>query len=172
MHRRHFMAAAPFVSAAVLSAPAFAQNAFDALPRISWRMSSSFLPQTDVIFDGATLFASVLSDLTSGRFTIDIHPANDLTPIAETFTKAKEGWFELAHTALPLHAADEPVLALMGGVPFGMNARQLDAFLSYAGEMMPSIIYCSIINFMLCLWAQQGRKWAGGFAANCARSMI
>jgi TRAP-type mannitol/chloroaromatic compound transport system substrate-binding protein len=133
MDRRHFLAASSVLSATLLGQAAQAQTDNAVLPHVNWRMSSSFAPERDVIFDSALLLADVMRQLTAGRFNIEVHGAYELAPIGDNFIKTKEGWFECAHTSLSLHSADEPSLSLMGGVPFGMNGRQLSSFLLYGG---------------------------------------
>jgi TRAP-type mannitol/chloroaromatic compound transport system substrate-binding protein len=133
MQRRDFITATGLLSGTLLTTAATAQNSVAGLPPVHWRMSSSFGPEQPVVFDQAQIFADQVERMSAGRFTIEVHSANDLAPAADNFNKTKEGWFECAQTSLHLHAHDEAALALIGGLPFGMNPRQLTAFFAYGG---------------------------------------
>ena len=172
MDRRHFLAASSVLSATLLCQAAQAQTENAVLPHVNWRMSSSFAPERDVIFDSALLLADVMRQLTAGRFNIEVHGANELAPIGDNFIKTKEGWFECAHTSLSLHSADEPSLSLMGGVPFGMNGRQLSSFLLYGGGQDAINDILSEHHLLAFALGQQALRCAVGFAVNYALLLI
>jgi len=123
--RRHFLAAATLgATTAGLSAPAAAQTA----PELKWRLTSSFPKSFDIVQESAKVFASAVAAATEGRFQIEVFPSGDIAPGLQALEAAQKGEVEMAHTALTLFAPREPALAFATGVPFGLNARQQEAW--------------------------------------------
>jgi TRAP-type mannitol/chloroaromatic compound transport system substrate-binding protein len=130
MQRRQFLRTATLAAAgSALAAPALAQSA----PEIKWRLTSSFPSNLSTIYGGAQTFADVVGAATDGRFTIEIHPAGELAGALEAFDAVKEGRVECAQTALYYYWGKEPALVFATGVPFGMNAREQNAFFRVGG---------------------------------------
>ncbi len=134
MKRREFLSGAGVASAGVaLAAPAIAQGQQQGLPKVTWRLTSSFPTTLDIAYGGAETLARIVSEMTDGQFTIEIYPAGELTSPLENFAKVQEGWVDCAQTALHYHWGNEPALAFGTAVPFGMNARQQNAFFRQGG---------------------------------------
>lgn len=127
--RRRFLAGLGVASAGALARPALAQSA----PEVSWKMTSSFQPALDLIFDGAKLFAKALAELTDGKFTIALAPAGEIAPALEALDAVNDGRAECAHTALHYFWGKDPSFVFGSSTPFGMNARQHGAWLGQGG---------------------------------------
>ena len=77
--RRKFLtggAVATGAAAATLGFPAIAQS----LPNIKWRLASSYPKSLDTVFGGAGLLAKRVSDLTGGKFEIQVFAAGEIVP--------------------------------------------------------------------------------------------
>ena len=130
MKRREFIAGAALagVSAGV-AAPAVAQSA----PEITWKLTSSFPTTLDTIWSGAQTFADAVRDMTDGKFVIELHPAGEIVQPLEVLDAVKNGQVDCAQTALLYHWGVQPALVFATGVPFGMNAREQNAFFRHGG---------------------------------------
>ena len=133
MDRRRFMAGAGLAAggaaaASALATPAIAQDK----PTLRWRMTSSFPNTLDTLFGSSQLLAKSVSDLTDGRFTIDVFPAGELVPGLQALDAVQEGTVEAAHTVLYYYVGKDPTFAIGSAIPFGLNARQQNAWL-YSG---------------------------------------
>jgi len=115
-------------------APAIAAPALvTSNPKIVWKLTSSFPTFLDAIYGGAELFSSAVSDATDGRFRIEIHPAGEIAAALDVFDAASKGVIDCAQTALQYYWGAEPALALATSVPFGMNAREQNAYFRQGG---------------------------------------
>lgn len=134
MDRRSFMLKAGAVSggaaaSVALAAPAIAQER----PQIRWRMTSSFPNTLDTLFGASQRFSQTVSDLTDGQFTIQIFPAGELVPGLQALDAVQDNTVEAAHTVLYYYVGKDPTFAIGSSIPFGLNARQQNAWLYNGG---------------------------------------
>lgn len=130
MKRRNFLTTAAVGSvAAGLAAPALAQTA----PKISWRLTSGFPKILDTIFGAADEFAKTVSDATDGNFQIQSFPAGEIVPMPEAADAVGSGTVEMTHTASYYYWGKDPTYALGTAIPFGLNARGMNAWYYHGG---------------------------------------
>lgn len=134
-NRRQFLttiAAGGALSAANgLASPAVAQSQ----PKLSWRLTSAFPESLELMQDAAVVFTQHIAQATDNNFKIEILPAGKLvTPIdaADAVTKGK---VQMAHTASSYYWGKDPTFALGTGLPFGLNARQMNAWMYEGGGL-------------------------------------
>ncbi|MBC8119100.1 MAG: TRAP transporter substrate-binding protein [Burkholderiaceae bacterium] len=131
MQRRSFLRNATAGAAvAAIAAPAIAQA-----PQIRWRCSSSFPKSLDTLVGAGDLFVRKVSEATGGRFQISLHPAGEITPPFAIVDAVQQGTIECGHTAPYYYFGKDPTFALGTAIPFGMNARQMNAWM-YEGNGM------------------------------------
>ena len=129
MERRGFIASGAFAGSA-LAAPALAQGA---MPEIRWRCASSFPKSLDTIFGAGEHVAKRVAALTDGKFQIRVFAAGELVPGLAVADAVQGGTVECAHTASYYFVGKDPTFAFDGAVPFGLNMRQLNAWLQAGG---------------------------------------
>ena len=131
MDRRSFLTKAAIggAGAAVLAAPAVAQSS----PQITWRLASGFPKSLDTIYGAAETMAKYVSAMTDGAFQIQPFAAGEIVPGPQAAEAVSAGTVEVAHTASYYHWGKDPTYALGTAVPFGMNARQQNAWFYYGG---------------------------------------
>ena len=130
MKRRNFLTtAAVGVAATGLAAPALAQSA----PKISWRLTSGFPKSLDTIYGAAEVFTKIVADATDGNFQIQAFPAGEIVPMPEASDAVATGTVEMAHTASYYYWGKHPAFALGTAVPFGLNARGINAWYYHGG---------------------------------------
>ncbi len=132
MDRRSFLTKAAVGSvgaaaATTLAAPAIAQEA----PKVTWRVASSFPKSLDTIFGAAQTMSDFVSEMTDGNFTLQVFPAGELVPGLETADPVSAGTIEATHTASYYFWGKDPTYALGCTTPFGLNYRQMNAWLYY-----------------------------------------
>jgi TRAP-type mannitol/chloroaromatic compound transport system substrate-binding protein len=153
MKRREFLkkAGVGAVAASAVFGPVYAQ----ALPRIRWRMSSGMTRALDITFgprSGAEFIARRIGELTEGRLEISTHPAGELVPMPGLFDAVRGGAVEMGHLWSGWYFGISPVVAFDSGLPFGMGARQKDAWLLHGGGlelMRPFYTDHNMINFII-----------------------
>jgi len=132
MKRRAFLkkAAAGFVAGAG-AAPeiALAQSQ----PAIKWRMASSFPKSLDTLFGSAEQVAARVSKMTEGKFEIRIFAAGEIVPGLQVLDAVQNGTVECGQSASYYYVGKNPAFAFDTAIPFGMNARQQNAWMYYGG---------------------------------------
>jgi TRAP-type mannitol/chloroaromatic compound transport system substrate-binding protein len=132
MQRRHFLkvaGAGATLAAAPIAAPAIAQNT------IRWRLASSFPKSLDTIYGGAEFFAKRVSEMTDGKFQIQVFAAGEIVGGLQVLDAVRDATIECGHTAGYYYYGKDPTYAFDTAVPFGMNARQQNAWLVHGGGM-------------------------------------
>ncbi len=130
MKRRDFVKAAGVTAAAgVIASPAIAQSN----PEVKWRLTSSFPKSLDTIYGGAETVAKMVSELTDGKFQIQVFAAGELVPGLQALDAVSNGTVEACHTVSYYYVGKDPTFAIAASVPFGLNARQQNAWLWQAG---------------------------------------
>ena len=130
MKRRNFLTTAAIgTAAASLATPVLAQAA----PKISWRLTSGFPKALDTIYGGAEEFAKIVSDATDGNFQIQPFPAGEIVPMPEAADAVSSGTVEMTHTASYYYWGKNAAFALGTAVPFGLNARGINAWYYHGG---------------------------------------
>jgi TRAP-type mannitol/chloroaromatic compound transport system substrate-binding protein len=125
MKRRNFLGTAAIGAAAgVLAAPALAQSQ----PKLAWRLTSGFPKSLDTIYGAAEVFAAQVKEATDGNFEIQPFPAGEIVPMPEASDAVANGVVEIAHTASYYYWGKNPTFALGTAVPFGLNARGINAW--------------------------------------------
>lgn len=104
-------------------------------PRVNWRLTSSFPRSLDTIYGAAEVLGNRVAELTDGRFTIRAFPAGELVPYNQVLETVQKGTVQMGHSASYYFTGLNPALAFDATVPFGLNARQLNAWF-YHGDGM------------------------------------
>jgi TRAP-type mannitol/chloroaromatic compound transport system substrate-binding protein len=133
MQRRAFVKAAVAGSAGTaLAAPAIVRGQ---QPQIRWRLASSWPKNLDTIYAGAEVVAKRVSAATSGKFEIRVFGPGEIVPAFGVADAVQQGTVECAHTASVFFFGKDPTFALDGQIPFGMNSRQMTAWIYDGGGL-------------------------------------
>lgn len=136
MKRRTFIASG--VTSAALPTIAMAQSSAQLstnLPTVKWRLTSSFPKSLDTVFGAAKRIAKRVDAATGGRFKIQVFAANELVPALQAMDAVQNATVECAHTAPYFYYGKDPTFAFGCAVPFGLNARQQNAWMYHGGGM-------------------------------------
>ena len=116
-------------AAATLAAPAIAQEN----PKITWRMTSSFTKGLDILFGAGQIVADHVREASGGNFEIQHFAGGEIVPPLQAADAVSSGTVEMAHTCAYYYVGKDPTFALGTAVPFGLNARQTNAWFNQAG---------------------------------------
>ena len=131
MDRRKFVAGTGGIAGilAASTAPAVLAQT----PNIRWRLASSFPKSLDTLFGAAETFARKVNEMSGGKFVISTHAAGELMPAFGVVDGVQQGAVECAHTAPYYFYGKDPTFAIDCSIPFGLNARQMNAWM-YEGN--------------------------------------
>lgn len=120
--------------AGVLAAGA-APAVIHAQATLRWRIASSFPKSLDTLFGVCDVFAKKVSELSGGKFTITTHAAGELMPAFGVLDGVSNGTVEMCNTAPYYFFGKDPTYALDCAIPFGLNARQMIAWMLHGNGM-------------------------------------
>ena len=106
-----------------------------ALPEVEWQMATSWPPSLDTIYGGAQVFAERVAAMTNGKFRITPRAAGELAPGLEVLNVVQEGAVPVGHTASYYYVGKSPVTAFGTALPFGLTARQNNAWFYEGGGL-------------------------------------
>ncbi len=130
MKRRQFLkTAGAGLAASTLAAPAIAQSA----PEIKWRLTSSFPKSLDTLFGAAEVFSKAVAEATDNKFQIQVFAAGEIVPGLQAADAVTNGTVEMCQTASYYYFGKDPTFALACAVPFGLNSRMQNAWMTHGG---------------------------------------
>src|SRR5215208_7980052 len=130
MQRRQFLqTAAAGAAATAVAAPAIAQS----MAEVKWRPQSGFPKSLDTIYGAAETIAKFVSEATDGKFQIQPFAAGEIVGTPQVADAVGNATVEMAHTASYYYVGKDPTFALGTAAPFGLNARQMNAWLYQGG---------------------------------------
>src|ERR1700684_2078127 len=131
MKRRDFIKVTGIgaVGAATIAAPAIAQT----MPELKWRMTTSWPKSLDTLHGAAELMAKAVGEATDGKFQIQTFAAGEIVPGLQVLDAVQNGTVELGHSASYYYVGKDPTFTFDCTVPFGMNSRIMNAWMSHGG---------------------------------------
>ena len=158
MERRDFVRKAALTAAGggLLSACGAAEEAPAGAPgvqtrrNVRWRLISSYPRSLDALYGVVDGLAARVAALTGDRFQIRGYPAGELVPPNEVLTAVQNGTVQMGHSAAYYYVGKNPAFAFDTCVPFGLTARQQNAWLYRGGglELMRELYAdFNIVNF-------------------------
>jgi TRAP-type mannitol/chloroaromatic compound transport system substrate-binding protein len=145
---------------ATLAMPAIAQS----MPKVSWRLASSFPKSLETIYGGADDFSKIISEMTDGNFTIQSFAAGEIVPGLQAADAAASGTVECCHTVPYYYWGKDATYALGGDIPFALNARQKHAWLYAGGGNDLLNEFYATQNLYAMPAATRACRWAAGSA--------
>ncbi len=100
---------------------------------LRWRLTSSFPKSLDTLFGVSDVFAKKVGEMSGGKFVISTHAAGEIVPAFNTVDAIQAGTVEMASTAPYYFFGKDPTFALGCAIPFGLNSRQMTAWM-YEGN--------------------------------------
>ncbi|MEM9135023.1 MAG: ABC transporter substrate-binding protein [Actinomycetota bacterium] len=104
-------------------------------PEFEWNMATSWPTALVTLFGAAEIFAQQVSDLTGGKFQINVAPAGEIVGGLDVLPAVRDGGAEMGHTASYYYVGLSPVQQFGTAVPFGLNQRQQNAWLYQGGGL-------------------------------------
>jgi TRAP-type mannitol/chloroaromatic compound transport system substrate-binding protein len=132
LQRRQFLTAMGVgAGAASIAKPAIAQSN----PVIKWRLTSSFPKSLDTLWGVSETIAKYVAEATDNQFQIQPFAAGEIVPALQALDAASNGTVEACYTASYFYFGKDPTFAVFCAIPFGLNARQQNAWF-YDGDGM------------------------------------
>jgi len=130
---------------------------------IRWRLASSFPKSLDTIYGAAEDFANAVSGMTGGKFKISVHAGGELMPPFSVVDGVQARTVEMAHTAGYYFFGKDPTFAISAAIPFGMNSRQMTAWMLEGNGLKVTREFYSNYNIVNYPGGNSGAQMAGWF---------
>ena len=134
MERREFIKKTGLglaAAASVVTAPAIAETS--ELPTLKWRLASSFPKSLDTLFGASELLTQRVAEITGGKFEIRAFAGGEIVPSNGVLDAVQQNTVECGHTCGYYYHGKNKAFSLDTTIPFGLNARQMNAW-CYYGE--------------------------------------
>lgn len=139
--------AAPAASASAPGAPAV----IGSNPAVEWRLASSFPKSLDTIYGAAELLSQRVKELTDGKFNIKVFAAGEIVPGLQVLDAVQNQTVQIGHTAGYYYFGKNPTLCFDTTIPFGLTARQQNAWMMQGNGMKLMREFFkeyNVVNFM------------------------
>ena len=130
---------------------------------IRWRLASSFPKPLDTIYGGAEVFANAVKAMSGGKFEISVHAGGELMPPFGVVDGVQNGTVEMCHTVPYYFYGKNQAFALGSAIPFGLNARQMTAWMMHGnGRKLLNEFYATY-NMVSFAGGNTGTQMGGWF---------
>jgi TRAP-type mannitol/chloroaromatic compound transport system substrate-binding protein len=79
--------------------------------------------------------AKRIAEITDNKFQIQVFAAGEIVPGLQVLDAVQNGTVEMGHTASYYYFGKDPAFTFGTALPFGLNTRQQEAWMQYAGGM-------------------------------------
>ena len=134
MKRRNFLQTAGLAALGSASARAGEKTGGET-PAIHWKMVTAWPKNFPGPGVSANRLAALISDMSDGRLQVKVYAAGELVPALEVFDAVSAGTAEMGHAASHYWAGKIPAVSFFAGVPFGMTANEMNAWLYHGGGL-------------------------------------
>ena len=130
MKRRQFLKGAGVgLATAAVAAPAIAQST----PALKWRLTTTFPKNLDTLYGACELFSKLMGELSDQKFQVQVFGPGEVVPPFQVFDAVANGTVEMGNSASYYYIGKDLAFAFGTAVPFGLNTRQMQAWLAYGG---------------------------------------
>ncbi len=134
------------------------------LPEINWEIATSWPLSLDTIFGGAEIFAARVGAITGGKFQITPRAAGELAGGLEVLNVVEQGAVPIGHTASYYYIGKSPATAFGTALPFGLTARQQNAWLyEHGGLQLMQDFYADKFNVIQFPAGNTGAQMGGWY---------
>lgn len=103
--------------------------------KYQWKMVTTWPPNFPIIGETCTYFANLVNQLSAGRIEIRVYGGGELVPALESFDAVRSGAAEMSSGCAYYWAGKSPAAQFFGAVPFGMNAQQVNSWITAGGGL-------------------------------------
>jgi TRAP-type mannitol/chloroaromatic compound transport system substrate-binding protein len=130
---------------------------------IRWRLASSFPKSLDTIYGAAEVFSNRVKAMSGGKFEVSVHAAGELMPAFGVVDGVQQGTVEMAHTAPYYFFGKDPTFALGCAIPFGLNSRQMTAWMVEGNGMKLMREFYAKYNIVNFIGGNTGAQMGGWY---------
>ncbi len=100
-----------------------------------WKLVTSWPKNFPGLGKGPETFAEMVNTMSGGRLTVRVYGAGELVPGFEVFDAVSRGTVQMGHSGPYYWKGKASAAQIFTGVPFGMNAQEMNGWLHYGGGL-------------------------------------
>jgi TRAP-type mannitol/chloroaromatic compound transport system substrate-binding protein len=100
-----------------------------------WKLVTSWPKNYPGLGTAPEKFAAMVEEMSNGRLKIKVYGAGELVPAFEVFDAVSQGTAQMGHSGAYYWKGKIPASPLFATIPFGLNAQEMNAWLSYGGGL-------------------------------------
>ncbi len=100
-----------------------------------WKLVTTWPKNFPGLGEAPEHFAAKVDAMSNGRLKIKVYGAGELVPALEVFDAVSQGTADAGHGAAYYWKGKVPAAQFFATVPFGLNAQELNSWISYGGGM-------------------------------------
>jgi TRAP-type mannitol/chloroaromatic compound transport system substrate-binding protein len=105
------------------------------MPELKWRLTSSFPKSLDTLYGAAESFSKKLAAITDNKFQVRVFAPGEIVPALQALDAVQNNTVEMCHTASYYFVGKDLTFGFDAGVPFGLTARQQNAWMVEGGGL-------------------------------------
>lgn len=102
-------------------------------PEVTWRLITSWPKNFPGLGTTPEKLAKMVSAMTNGKFTIKVYGAGEVAPALGVFDNVSSGAAQMGHSGAYYWKGKLAAASFFTCVPFGMNAREMLAWIDHGG---------------------------------------
>ena len=135
MNRREALKKVGVGAAAAATVGIVGAPAVHATQKFHWKMVTTWGPNTPYLQTETEAWAKMVDTMSDGRLKIKVYAANELVPAFGVFDAVSSGTFQAFHGPPYFWAGKVPSAQWFACVPFGLNARGMNAWMFKGGGL-------------------------------------
>ncbi|MBN4054059.1 ABC transporter substrate-binding protein, partial [Haliea sp. AH-315-K21] len=108
-------------------------EAMQAQQTYTWKLVTTWPKNFPGLGETPERFADLVEEMSNGRMSIRVYGAGEIVPALEVFDAVSAGTAEIGHSAAYYWRGKAPEAQFFGAVPFGLNAEEMESWVSYGG---------------------------------------
>jgi TRAP-type mannitol/chloroaromatic compound transport system substrate-binding protein len=108
-------------------------EAIQAQQTYEWKLVTTWPKNFPGLGETPEMFADLVEEMSNGRMSIRVYGAGEIVPALEVFDAVSAGTAEIGHSAAYYWKGKAPEAQFFGAVPFGLNAEEMESWISYGG---------------------------------------
>ena len=101
--------------------------------KFEWKMVTAWPKNFPGLGVAPERLSRLVEEMSGGRFKIKVYAAGEIVPALGVFDAVSEGAVEVGHTGSYYDKGKLPAAQFFTGVPFGLTATELSAWMEYGG---------------------------------------
>ncbi len=99
------------------------------------KLATSWPAHSPILGTAVDFFVDKILEISGGSLEVKIYPKDTLVPALEVFDATSAGAIDIFHSGPYYWKGKNSALSLIGGIPFGFSANEMNAWMMFAGGM-------------------------------------